>query len=115
MATEQLLNKELIRHGEAVGIGMLCEILLSSSKKKNSTYILLEKILKLYSLPTNLNEFNLKISKQKLSDQIYNSIFLDKKKINKFPRYISLKTIYKPTIKEIDDTGKLLEVIKLFV
>lgn len=115
MATEQLLNKELIRHGEAVGIGMLCEILLSSSKKKNSTYILLEKILKLYSLPTNLNEFNLKISKQKLSDQIYNSIFLDKKKINKFPRYISLKTIYKPQVKEIENTGDILEIIKKFI
>ncbi len=114
MATEQLLNKELLRHGEAVGVGMLCEILLSS-KKKNNLYFLLEKLLKLYSLPTNLHQYKLKISKQKLIDQIYNSIFLDKKKINKFPRYIGLKKMYKPTIKEIDDTGKMLEVIKLFV
>ena len=115
MATEQLLNKELLRHGEAVGIGMLCEILLSSSKKKNSTYLLLEKILKLYSLPTNLSEFNLKISKQKLSDYIYNAIFLDKKKVSKFPRYISLKTIYKPQVKEIENTGDILEIIKKFI
>ena len=33
MATEQVLNKELLRHGEAVGVGMLCEILLSAKKK----------------------------------------------------------------------------------
>lgn len=46
MATEKLLNKEIIRHGEAVGIGMLCEIFISS-KKENSVYNLLEKLLKL--------------------------------------------------------------------
>ena len=84
-------------------------------KKKNNLYIFLEKLLKLYSLPTSLHQYNLKISKQKLIDKIYNSIFLDKKKINKFPRYIGLKKMYNPVVKEIDDTGKMLEVIKLFV
>ena len=84
-------------------------------KKKNNLYIFLEKLLKLYSLPTNLHQYNLKISKQKLIDKIYNSIFLDKKKIKKFPRYIGLKKMYNPVVKEIDDTGKMLEVIKLFV
>lgn len=114
MATEKLLNKELIRHGEAVGIGMLCEILLSS-KKKNKVYNLLEKILKQYSLPTSLHQYDLNISKQKMIDQVYKAIFLDKKKINKLPRYISLKTIYKPHIKEIENTGEILEVIKKFI
>ena len=38
MATEQLLNRELIRHGEAVGIGMLCEICHHQKKKIPPTY-----------------------------------------------------------------------------
>ena len=48
-------------------------------------------------------------------DQVYKAIFLDKKKINKLPRYIGLKTIYKPHIKEIENTGEILEVIKKFI
>ena len=84
-------------------------------EKKNSVYDLLEKLLKLYSLPTNLHEFNIKVSKQKMIDQIYNSIFLDKKRVNKLPRYISLKKLYKPQIREIENTGDILEVIRKFI
>ena len=53
-------------------------------------------------------------NKQKLVDEIYRGVFLDKKKISKYPRFISLRKIYNPKIKEIEDTGKILEVIKLF-
>lgn len=114
MATEKLLNKELIRHGEAVGIGMLCEILLAN-KKKNKIYYLLERLLNKYSLPTSLSKYNLKVSKQKMVDQIYNSVFMDKKKINKHPRYIFLNRQYNPKIKEIENTADILEVVKNFV
>ena len=76
---------------------------------------MLEKILKQYSLPTSLHQYDLNISKQKMIDQVYKAIFLDKKKINKLPRYIGLKTIYKPHIKEIENTGEILEVIKKFI
>ena len=68
-------NQE-IRHGEAVGIGMLCEIYYSEGNSHK--FKLLEKILRFYNLPTNLKYFKNKKSKS-LVDQIYKSIFLDKK------------------------------------
>ena len=33
MSTENLTNKEYYRHGEAVGIGILCELFYSNPKK----------------------------------------------------------------------------------
>ncbi len=114
MATEKLFKKEILRHGEAVGIGILCEIMISNMRK-NKLFLLSEKILKNYNLPTNLNYYNHDVDKQKLVDEIYRGVFLDKKKINKYPRFISLKKIYNPKIKEIEDTGKILEVIKLII
>ena len=83
--------------------------------RKNKLFLLSEKILKNYNLPTNLNYYNHDVDKQKLVDEIYRGVFLDKKKINKYPRFISLKKIYNPKIKEIEDTGKILEVIKLII
>ena len=114
MATEKLSRKEILRHGEAVGIGILCEMMLSSMKK-NKLFLMTEKILKNYNLPVSLTYYNQKYNKQKLVDEIYKGVFLDKKKLNKYPRYINLKKIYKPKISEIEDTGKILEVLKLFI
>ena len=34
MAIEQKIKKDYIRHGEAVGIGMLCEVFYEKGKKK---------------------------------------------------------------------------------
>ena len=34
MAIEQKLKRDVIRHGEAVGLGMLCEIFYDKGKKK---------------------------------------------------------------------------------
>ena len=112
MATEKLSGKEIIRHGEAVGIGMLCEIFLAN-KKKNQIFILTEDLLEKYNLPSNLNNLSFKFSKQKFVDEIYKGVFLDKKKIIRYPRYISLRKIYQPRIEEIEDTVGILETIKL--
>ena len=32
MATDKFLKKDFLRHGEAVGLGMLCEIMLQKGK-----------------------------------------------------------------------------------
>ena len=86
MAIEKNINskKELLRHGEAVGIGILCELEYAS---QNSKLIKKTKeILNLYNLPVNLKHLNL--NKQKLQNDIFKFLFLDKKRINKYPRYI---------------------------
>ena len=114
MSTQSILNKEILRHGEAVGIGILCEIYFSSSKEKK-LLIYVKSLLSNYSLPTEIDQNLFKNKKTILLDSIYKNIFLDKKKINKNPRYISLKKLYKPQIKEIQDTSLLAETINKFI
>ena len=114
-AIEMTLNfnnrKDFIQHGEAVGLGMLCEIYYSNIKK-NKLYYRVEKILNQYSLVTNLKNIIPKnVNKTEMQKRIFANIFLDKKKIGIYPRYISLKKIYKPNIAEIDDMTKLNETI----
>lgn len=103
-------NNDFLRHGEAVGLGMLCEVYYSN-KKVNKMYLLIKKLLDEYSLFTTLNALPKAIDKMKLHKKIVQNVFLDKKKINMYPRYISLKKFYKPMIKEIDNMNLLNETI----
>ena len=77
--------------------------------KKNK---LIEKVknFKSYKLPSSLNFEESKL-KNKIQSEIYRSIFLDKKRVNDYPRYIYLKNIGKPSIREIKDFNLLNEVI----
>mgnify|MGYP001370731641 FL=1 len=113
MATENIFRKEILRHGEAVGLGIICEIMYSCKNnitdKKNISKTV-KNILSLYGLPVKLNFTQDKV-KNKIQSEIYKSIFLDKKRINDFPRYINLKKIGNPSIKEIKDFNLLNEVI----
>jgi 3-dehydroquinate synthetase len=113
-AIEMALNianrNELIRHGEAVGLGMLCEIYYASSKK-NNLYLRTKNILEQYSLITSLKELLPNFNKMILHKKIFDNIFLDKKKIGAYPRYVSLKSPYSPNIKNIFDMTKLNETI----
>ncbi len=115
MTTEKFFKKDFLRHGEAVGLGMLCEIMMTDTKKNksNKIYKLTENLLKKYRLPIKLNIPKKLIKKFHLS--IYKDIFLDKKKKNKFPRYVSLEKICAPKLKEITDFGSLNDTIfKIF-
>jgi len=117
MATDKLVKKDFFRHGEAVGIGMLCEILLSNHQKPENNIELMEvtkKILQIYDLPIKIN-LHSNISKSKIQNEIYKNIFLDKKRINKNPRYICLKKIGNPQIKEIENLHLINEVIYNFI
>ena len=111
-AIEMSLKKdgnEIIRHGEAVGIGMLCEIYYSSGKNEN--FFKLQNLLISYNLPININKFiNLK-KKQIIKKKIFKNIFLDKKRINKYPRCIKLEKIGKTKIIELRNNDKIFETI----
>jgi len=108
MSTQKIFGKEIIRHGEAVGVGMLSEILYSNNGKINEIYIRCKKILESYNLPSNLELYN---SKSNLMDLTYKNIFLDKKKISKFPRYIKLKKIGEPKISEMKNMNLINDVL----
>ncbi len=107
MSTD-ISKKDFYRHGEAVGLGILCE-LYYSNKKENKIFVIVEKFLKELNLPTKIN-FN-KIGKNILHSNIYKSLYLDKKRINKFPRYISLKSLGNPKIENLDNDTLINETI----
>ncbi len=103
-----LSNKgEILRHGEAVGLGLLCEIYYKNGK--NKMFHQIKNLLDLYSLPTNLKF--IKMNKSLLKKEIFKYIFLDKKKIGKFPRYIGLKNIGRPKILELSNNTKIKNTI----
>ena len=106
--------RDVFRHGEAVGIGIICELKYASKNKRNKLIEISEEILDLYSLPKIITIKNKKLI-QKIVTKIYNNIFLDKKRINNFPRYINLTTFKKPSIKEIRDLDLMLQVINKMI
>ncbi len=100
---------DIIRHGEAVGIGILCEIFYTEGKSKN--FELVKSLLNLYSLPTNLLDLNIKKNKTKIKKKIFKNIFLDKKKIGKYPRIIKLNKIGNSKIFEMKNNKKIERTI----
>lgn len=111
-AIEMALDKsnDIIRHGEAVGIGLLSEIYYHGGKNKN--FLLTRKILRQYNLPINIKKFFNKKYNKVIQNKIYNNIFLDKKKINQYPRYIRLLDIGKTKVSELRDFKKIIKTIK---
>lgn len=110
MSIEQKIKKDFLRHGEAVGIGMLCEVFYEK-KKKDKIFHLIENLLKEYNLPTKISLKGIPFNKNNLQNSIYNNIFLDKKRANKNPRFISISRLQKSKIKEIIDYDHLNETI----
>ena len=72
-------------------------------------------ILESYNLPTKLLPLNFTLDIIDIQNKIYEGVFLDKKKINKNPRYICLKKKNNPKIKEIKDLDLLNYTIKYFL
>ena len=115
MSTAKLIKSDYLRHGEAVGIGILCELYYSNKKSK---YIrLVEKILSDFHLPTRVLDENIYETNliQKIQSQTYKYVFLDKKKINNYPRYVSLKKDYRPKIEEMKNNELIDESIFKFI
>ena len=101
-------KKETLRHGEAVGLGMLCEIFYAYGK--NKVFYKTRDLLALYSLPINLKKID--INKSFFKKEIFKLIFLDKKKIGVYPRYINIKKVGSPKIAELKDHSKIRETIE---
>jgi|TARA_B100001057_G_scaffold499684_1_gene611289 3-dehydroquinate synthase len=106
-------NKDLIRHGEAVGIGILCEIYYTEGKSKN--FKLVKNLLHKFNLPTNLSEIEVLKNKDRLKKDIFKNIFLDKKKIGKYPRIIKLVKIGESKVIEMKNNIKILDTIEKVV
>ena len=103
-------KEDIIRHGEAVGIGMLCEIFYSEGKSKK--FIFLSNLLKKYNLPTNINNFKKNSNNVKIKNEIYKNIFLDKKRINQFPRYIKVLNYGNSKVEEMRSNKRIKETIE---
>ncbi len=118
MATDDLIKKDFLRHGEAVSLGIISEIALSylennnnSQKKKiYKNLINIENILKSLKLPTKL-KFQKKIEKRNLYKKIFFYVFQDKKKISNKPIYINFADKGKLVPKEIENFDNINKVI----
>jgi 3-dehydroquinate synthase len=110
MTLEKYFKKDYIRHGEAVGIGILCE-LYYSNPKRNKILKFTKNLLEMYNLPTKLSSKKIKSNIQAIQSIIYKNIFLDKKKINQFPRYIKLTKLGKAKVMEMKNYDQLNETI----
>ena len=106
-------NVNEIRHGEAVGLGLLCEIYYAFGKNKD--FLLTKKLLEKYKLPINLKNFIKKNQFNKIENEIYQNIFLDKKRVNTFPRYIKLSRIGNSNISEMRDFDRIKDTIKKII
>lgn len=100
-------KKEIFRHGEAVGLGMLCELKIANKYK---LYKNLSIILKELNLPIQIKVDTIE-KKTLLQNKIYKNVFLDKKRINKNPRYIHINNIGNCSIKELTNYHKINDVI----
>lgn len=99
---------DILRHGEAVGLGMLCEIYYFEGKSKK--FYTLKNLLEHYQLPTDLSSFRIEKNKF-LKKDIFKNIFLDKKKIGRYPRVIRLMNIGRSKVAEMKDNNKIMKTI----
>lgn len=105
-------NKFNLNHGEAVGIGILCEMHYAGI---NHRYIKkISKLLNTFSLPNKLN-LPQNVNKINFQKKVFNHLFLDKKKVSNFPRYIHIKENSKPSIKELKDFQLIDEIMFNFI
>ncbi len=100
-------GKEVFRHGEAVGLGMLCELRIAG---KNNLAKKLSLALEKFDLPSKIEVESSQLKKN-IQNKIYNNVFLDKKKISSNPRYIHINKIGNAKAKDIINYHKINDVI----
>ena len=90
-------------------VDILCEIYYA--KGKNKEFQTVKKLLKTYNLPTDLKAYIKKKSFKKMKKEIYKNIFLDKKTISKYPRYIKVSKIGKTKVAEMKNFALIRKTI----
>ena len=113
MALDKKDKADKIRHGEAVGIGILCEIFYANGRNKD--FYLTKALLENYNLPINLKGFVKNENMNSLKKKIFKNIFLDKKRINKYPRYVYLESAGKTKIIEMKNFEKIKRTIQKII
>lgn len=118
MASDEMIKKDYFRHGEAVSLGIISEIVMSyletnsNFKKKmilkNLTQI--TQVLKKLNLPIKFKVPS-KIDKIKLEKKIYFYVFKDKKKISDKPRYVNFHKPNDLRIREVQNFDNINKVI----
>jgi 3-dehydroquinate synthase len=109
---DEKINFDL-NHGEAVSIGILCEMYYAGASK--GYYFDIKNILNSFNLPTKLI-LPREINKTLLKKKIYKNLFLDKKKIGIYPRFIFINRKDKlPKIRELSNLNKIDEVLHKFI
>ena len=110
MATDKISSNDFLRHGEAVALGIICELSLSKLEAKNkriskiidNKLIECKRIFENFELPIKLPLKN-SMKQNKVLTDIYKYVFYDKKKISDKPRYIKLVDRDKYEIAEIQN------------
>jgi len=118
MASDEMIKKDYFRHGEAVSLGMISEIVMSyletnSFKKKKEilkSLSQIQKILEELNLPTKI-KLPPKINKSEFQKKCYFYVFKDKKKISERPRYINFIKSSILKIQEIQNFDNINKVI----
>ena len=111
-AIEMALDKkktEVIRHGEAVAIGLLCEIFYA--KGDNNDFKKTKEILEMFKIPHSINSYIKQTSYSEIKKKIFQNIFLDKKRIGLNPRYVKLTNIGKSNISEMKNYNRIYKTI----
>jgi len=108
MVQNQIHFPNKLNHGEAVSVGMVCEMLYGKTKKKIIDRTI--NLLNFYNLPTFF-KLSKNSNQQKIQSHIYENIFLDKKNDGKFARYIKISDLKKKKIAKIDNMYLLNDVI----
>ena len=118
MASDEVIKKDYFRHGEAVSLGMISEIVMSyletnSFRKKRDILKNLSQIIKVLrelNLPTKL-KLPSKIDKSKFQKKVYFYVFKDKKKISERPRYVNFIKSKNLKVQEIQNFDNINKVI----
>lgn len=116
-AIQDLRNEEYYRHGEAVGLGLICSSYLSESLYGLNTLKRVTTLLEKYDLPVRLDSSFLKefSSKNDLIEYLVKLSLKDKKGRRGKLRVVLLQDFYSPVLWETNDTKLLAEAFRCIV